>query len=468
MHRQRVVIQVSTFDRAGGAERVAWQLFKDAEEAGYDSWLAVGEKRSTDSKVIELGSHKANSEAVRRSRRQLMSLARRLPASGRALSLLQHLIHPRKTIDNYFGIEDFSFPQSRKLLDLTPAAPDIVHCHNLHGGYFDLRALPRISEFAPTFLTLHDAWTLSGHCAHSFSCERWVDGCGHCPDLSIYPAVRRDATALNWRRKRKIFGNSRLHVATPSRWLMQKVERSILVGGSAELRVIPNGVDQRVFYPGDSMKAREKLGIPPNETVLLAVGVGIARSRWKDFQTLRTASLILGDQVPQHPIRLIALGDTESTVQQGNVSIQIEPFRAEAETVSLFHQAADVYLHASHAENHSLSILEALSTGTPVIATAVGGIPEQINSLRIAGVTPESLPLYSQRDATGILVPPEQARAFAFALRQLILDRQLRKQIGANAARVAAREFSAARQARDYLSWYEQVLEQRSTLVGSR
>src|SRR5262249_35811923 len=149
------------------------------------------------------------------------------------------------------GIEDFRYPGSRRLLQLTPQQPDLVHGHNLHGGYFDLRILPELSAQVPVVLTLHDAWLLSGHCSHSFDCERWKTGCGRCPDLTIYPAIRRDATASNGRRKRTIYQRSRLHVAAPCQWLMDKVNESILALGAVETRIIPNGVDRTTFHPAE-------------------------------------------------------------------------------------------------------------------------------------------------------------------------------------------------------------------------
>ena len=50
--------------------------------------------------------------------------------------------------------------------------------------YFDFKG-------SLTSETEADAWLLSGHCAHSFDCERWRTGCGECPDLGIEPAIRR-------------------------------------------------------------------------------------------------------------------------------------------------------------------------------------------------------------------------------------------------------------------------------------
>ena len=120
--------------------------------------------------------------------------------------------------------------------------PDIIHAHNLHGQYFGLRFLTQHSHQIPVLITLHDAWLLSGHCAHSVDCERWRTGCGKCPDMSLQPPVEQDATAHNWRRKKHIFENSRLYISTPSQWLMDKVHQSILEPAIVESRVVPNGI----------------------------------------------------------------------------------------------------------------------------------------------------------------------------------------------------------------------------------
>jgi len=132
-----------------------------------------------------------------------------------------------------------------------------------------LRLLPWLTHQAPVVFTLHDAWLLSGHCAHSFDCERWKIGCGECPDLTIIPAIKKDATASNWKLKEKIYAASRLRMTTPSRWLMDKVTQSMLQPAIVESRVIPNGVDISIYKPGDRRAARTELGIPLESKVLL-------------------------------------------------------------------------------------------------------------------------------------------------------------------------------------------------------
>lgn len=81
--------------------------------------------------------------------------------------------------------------------------------------------------------------------------------------------------------------------------------------------------------------------------------------------------------------------------------------------------------------------LEALACGTPVVATAVGGIPEQV------------------RDGeTGFLVTPGDPEAMAKAIMALLTNEALRKRLGGNAAMDARRRFELQFQVKTYLDWY--------------
>jgi glycosyltransferase involved in cell wall biosynthesis len=204
------ILQVSTVDIGGGAEKVAWTLFKAYEALGYDSWLAAGRKYSHDAHVIEIPAPPQSAPWARlcwllhgRFSRvsQLFTAAERICYWLRIIAQGTPAI--KREIAKELGREDFDFPSTRDLLRLPPEKPDILHCHNLHGGYFDLRELPKLSRQLPTIITLHDEWLLSGHCAYTFTCNRWRSGCGSCPDVSIYPGIRRDATAYNWQCKKK-------------------------------------------------------------------------------------------------------------------------------------------------------------------------------------------------------------------------------------------------------------------------
>ena len=311
------VLQVNTLDSTGGAEKVAMDLFQKFHARGLGSWLAVGRKMS-ENPDIYLMPLVTNADARNWWTRGWLTIANRYSSlvgkvrgAWKARNLLRIIAQPKLLIEIYRGHEDFDFLGSWHILDLLSERPDIVHCHNLHGSYFDLRALPWLSHQVPMMLTLHDAWLLSGHCAHSFDCERWKTGCGMCPDLTIPPAIKHDATAHNWYLKKDIYARSRLYVTTPSQWLMHKVEQSILASAIVEARVIPNGVDLTVFHPGDQQKARTDLGIPQDAKVLLFVGSTTRTNPWKDYATLEAAVKQVAEYLPAERIILICLGEKQ-------------------------------------------------------------------------------------------------------------------------------------------------------------
>lgn len=443
--RRLRILQVSTLDRGGGAEQVAWQLHQAYRDCGLDAWLAVGGKRSRDPHVLSIPKR----GPPRRSnwswwchglRNCLLPWESRLHGIGRVCRALRVLANGWEGLARRYGWEDYHHPGSHALLTLPPVRPDLVHAHNLHGGYFDLRTLAPLSQRLPLILTLHDAWLLSGHCAHGLGCERWRTGCGHCPDLTIYPAVPRDATALNWRRKRRIYAHSRLYVATPCHWLADQVAQSILAPAVIEARVIPNGVPTSIFRPADAVAARGALDLSPDRPLLLFVANGIRNNRFKDYPTLRSA-IEQCAQTLRVPLDVIALGETAPEERIGDLRIRFIPHILDPCQVARYYQAADVYLHAARAETFPTTILEALACGTPVIATAVGGIPEQIRP-----------------NVTGLLVPPGDPRALADAISSLLKDPARRAEMSLAAAETARLRYALDLQVERYLDWYRAIL----------
>jgi glycosyltransferase involved in cell wall biosynthesis len=431
------ILLVSTSDRAGGAEQIARSLLDGYRARGGRAALAVGTKFSRDPDVHEIPRNWLRSSLGGITRDLLDRRVRILPRITHQLSRLGDL--PNE-VDRRRGREPFHYPGTRRLLDLPGFKPQIVHAHNLHRDYFDLRFLPELSARVPLVITMHDAWLLSGHCAHSFDCERWLTGCGQCPDLAIPPAIERDSTAFNWERKRDLYERSRFYVAAPSRWLLEKVERSIVRPALIESRVIPNGIDLEVFRAGDRAAARSRLGLPPEADVLLFTALSIRGNVWKDYRTLHAAIARLTEQPRARPLIFLAVGEEAPNEKIGRAQIQFVPFMEDTRQVAEFYQAADLYLHAARADTFPTSILEALACATPVVATAVGGIPEQISD-----------------GETGILTPPGEAEAMADAIAGLLDNPERRQAMGGRAQAAAQRLFGRERMIQDYLAWFEEI-----------
>ena len=146
------VLQVNTADRRGGAERVAWNLFREYRRRGNGSCLAVGRKRSHDADVRVLR-HDTTGGHRRRFwwgiHRVLQPVYGRAPGARFLCRAAHRLAAPAGWRDVRQGVENFDYPGTEGILTLAGCGPDLLHAHNLHGGYFDLRALPRLCRRVP-------------------------------------------------------------------------------------------------------------------------------------------------------------------------------------------------------------------------------------------------------------------------------------------------------------------------------
>lgn len=280
---------------------------------------------------------------------KILPPAIKIRGANRIRGLIQDLFGQPIKLGRYFlGHEDFNFPGSWAVLDLPAHSPDLIHCHNLHGDYFDLMSLPRISRQLPTVVTLHDAWLLSGHCAHSFDCDRWKTGCGECPDLKIFPKIWRDATSFNFQRKKQIFSENRLYVTTPCQWLMNRVEQSILAPAAAMKRVIPNGVDLSVFKQADDrFLVRNNLNLPVDAKIVMLPASSVRKDMWKDYKTMQTAINIVSETMGNQQPIFLAVGQKSNEARFGKACVLLIPYQSDPNLLAQFYQASDLYIHAA-------------------------------------------------------------------------------------------------------------------------
>lgn len=451
LERALRILQVNSQDERGGAAQIASNLHRAYLDRGLDAHMAVSKKTSDTINIFEIQHEKYKPLTTRlllNLGRKLETLSKQAPrvGLGRLGGALIIMAEYHRHLEIHRGREDFYAPGTEYLLSQSRDPVDILQLHNLHKDwlsdkreYFDLRMLPRLSQTIPVVLTLHDAWLLSGHCAHSFDCQRWLTGCGHCPDLGIYPSLRRDGTAFNWKRKHDIFRQSRLHVITPSHWLMDKVDRSILSAGVLSSRIIPNGVDLSIFHPGPG--DRNALGLPTNARIILFAADGIRKNIWKDFETLKSA---IGHVAENNSnVIFVALGESGPSQQVGRAEVRFIPYQKDPRLVADYYRAADVYIHASRVDTFPNSIIEALACGTPVIATSVGGIPEQI-----------------QDHETGFLTPIADSIKMANRIELLLNDSEQRSRMGYAAVQDAVNRFDLNHQVDVYLDWYQEILKE--------
>jgi glycosyltransferase involved in cell wall biosynthesis len=185
-----------------------------------------------------------------------------------------------------------------------------------------------------------------------------------------------------------------------------------------KLRLVYNGIDDAMLSGAmvDRDEARRQLGIASGALVLSAVGNLYVYKGHADL--LQSLSLIR-DRLPERWVLIVAgrdvqgsLGDLRRRANDLGLSTNVR-FVGERNDVPVILSAADIHISASHHEGFPNNILEAMSAGLPVVATAVGGVPEQI----IDG-------------ETGLLAPPRDHAALASAIDELAADVDARQSMG--------------------------------------
>ena len=325
-----------------------------------------------------------------------------------------------------------------------------------HGGYFDLRALPALSHLTPSFLPS----TTNGRSRVIALIHSGVsDGSPaavNAPTSRSIPESQRTERPRTSPESDRYFSQTRLHLSAPSRWLMDRAEESLLAPAIEEGRVIPNGVDTAVFHPGDQ-RSRDpglvSLSIHRSSCVLDRWSVhitGLIRCSFvQPFSTLRRIGWVAQSSF---------LGSPEYSQEEvDGIQVIHQPYERDTSRVASYYRAADVYLHPARADTFPTTVIESLACGLPVVATSVGGIPEQVRSLWATTNAPGS-PLGL---ATGILSGLSRDVGPGESVEKLLHDEPTRRQLSENGSRAAVSEFDITHQVEHYLDWYRQILNRR-------
>jgi len=217
----------------------------------------------------------------------------------------------------------------------------------------------------------------------------------------------------------------------------------------AKLRVINNGVDVERFSPPSEerrLRSRERLGIPGGAFVVTSVAA--LRPEKNHELLLRAAAEIARSR--EGWIFLIAGGGREAEKLQalaGELGLgAIVRFLGRRGDIPDILAATDVSVLCSHpvVETFPLVVLEAMSSGVPVVATDVGSVREMMDD----GVD-------------GFIIPTEDSGALVERLVLLGRDAALRRAIGARARSRATRDFSQRRMVKGYAELFGELIAGR-------
>ena len=319
---------------------------------------------------------------------------------------------------------------------------DIVHIHLPHATpFFSIFNFPLMGNDKRRHLVLnvHDMFFMTGLCHYSLDCERWLLGCGHCPDLNRSFPVRRDTTAFMWKLKKWVFQRTNVTLLVGSDWQLERLQRSPILSRLPH-HMIPYGIDTRHYRVRGRAGCRAKMGIPLDAKVIAFRSTPFRKSM-KGFEYIEKAltTLNLGENV--YLITFEEKGGLEAL--RGKYNFRELGWENDPRKISMALGAADIFLMPSTAEAFGLMAVEAMACGTPVIVFEGTALPKTIHA-----------PL------GGLAVPPD-ADALASAIRELLTNNSLRKSMADFGGKIVRRDHTLDLYVSRHLDFYQELIQEK-------
>ncbi len=312
------ILVIGTIDNKGGAANISWELRKRLKADGHTVTTFVRYKYSDEPDVFVIP------------RRRYQDWLVKLFANDLSFADTDYLL---KT-------EEFK-------------EADIIHCHNLHSNFFNLKTLQKMSLKKPVVWTLHDMWAFTGFASNSATLKN--------PNKKKFLFYLWDNTTHLLRTKKKMYEKSKLYVVAVSDWLKKEADKSIL-GGQSITRIY-NGVDIKIFRPQDKVLTRKELKLPLDKKII-AFGI----KGWAD------SNKIIDEYIGRNDVFFVAIG--HSNIKTENKNYQSLPQTQDRGMLSKYLCAADIFFHPTPEDSFGLISAEALSCGTPVVAYGIDALPE--------------------------------------------------------------------------------------------
>jgi glycosyltransferase involved in cell wall biosynthesis len=340
-------------------------------------------------------------------------------------------------VERIASLQSVLYPHASQMMKM-PAfeEADLLHLHIIHSGYLSLSDLPKITKNKPTVWTLHDPWAMTGHCVYPFECQRWMTGCGKCPDLGIHFPLLMDTTRFLFNHKRRAYKKSKFDVIVASKWMRTMVEASPLFE-DVDIHQIPFGLNLDFFSPVAAPNARKRLGIPENALVICFRAVD------NQFKGLAYIIQALERIHSKQPICLLTL-NSKGLLERFSDRFQlVELGWTNDETLARdAFVASDIFLMPSIVEAFGVMAIEAFACGKPVIVFEGTSLPE-------VTFAPD----------VGLSVPMRDGEALFHALQRLIDNPNEREERGRKGRMMAEMHYGEDMYARRLADTYKIVAE---------
>lgn len=291
--------------------------------------------------------------------------------------------------------------------------PDLVVVGNMHGAAVDPSILGAIAGRFRTAFVLHDLWLLTGRCAYTGKCRKYLDRCdAGCTCPQVHPLMDGNLVGPAWETKRRVIGgSSNLSLWANSDWMKLKADEALSRAGALagpKTETIKFGFELDTFRPRDKATCREILGLPQDKFIIMSSASSLADPR-KGLSHLAEAMSFL----QLEDVMVAAVGWFGPDEKPPIPGMRAMGYMRDPRRLAKLYAAADLFVGPSLEEAFGQVYVEAAACGTPSVGYPIGGKPEAICD----GVS-------------GRLATANEPEALAEAIRELYVDRKLRESMG--------------------------------------
>jgi glycosyltransferase involved in cell wall biosynthesis len=307
-------------------------------------------------------------------------LIRETGRNSRVIARLDQFLESliKRKINSQYGLYSYLFLGTNISKHELIRNADVIYLHWVQGGFLNLSGYKQLARLGkPVIVFMHDMWSITGGCHHSFTCEKYMTECIKCPMFLKKPLI--DWPAKEFHNKRKLYSEfENLYFVSPSRWLYNCAKSSFLTIDKPVFH-IPNIVDPELFKPVDRIFARQLLNLDEDETII-AFGAFFLASAYKGWRELLKALKILSTDWSHKNLTVLIFGGGYNKEIADSIPFKTRfmGFLKDEYSTILVYNAIDVFVTPSLADNLPTTVLESQACSTPVVGFEVGGIPEII------------------------------------------------------------------------------------------
>ena len=394
--------------------------------------------------------------------KQVVWLTQGLTAPQFDCLLIAGTVPPGEEDMSYFaaesGVAPLFLPQMSREISLKDAVtvwklyrlfcreqPDIIHTHTAKAG-----TVGRLAGILYRWLTPRTLWGNPRPCrfVHTYH--------GHIFHSYYGPVKTRLFLTIEKMLARLVTDR----IVVISEQQRREINEEFAVGRASQFAVVPLGLDLGVYAEWQERGKTFRKEINADENDILVGIVGRLTEIKNHELFLQAAALFKQDLSgpPRTRVRFVVIGDghlRQQLEQQASTNgladeVSFVGSRRDPEN---FYPALDIVALTSRNEGTPLTLIEAMANARPVVSTAVGGVVDLLGQ-----------PLSESDDGAfvvcerGVRVQPNDARAFAAALAQLIGDESLRREIGERSLQFVLANYSKERLLADIKSLYGELL----------